>query len=63
MPHFNYHATIQKRIKERRLINHYYKQQHNAISNALMLVFDDGKEYPIRPDKHEFYEQFINQFK
>lgn len=50
MAYFNYHAKAKELIAQGKLIGWYHTEKHNAISPALVLVFDDEKrpKMPIR---------------
>ena len=63
MSYFNYHAAAKKMIKDGKLISWYYTERHNAISPALVLMFDDVKHpvMPIRKERWAEYEELINK--
>ena len=52
MSYFNYHAAAKKMIKDGKLISWYYTERHNAVSPALVLLFDDVK-HPVMPIRKE----------
>ncbi len=63
MSYFNYHAAAKKMIKDGKLISWYYTERHNAVSPALVLMFDDVKHpvMPIRKERWAEYEELINK--
>ena len=65
MRYFNYHSTAKKLIKDGKLKYYYFIENHNGISPALMLVFDDAKHplMPIREHRFNEYIALINDHK
>lgn len=59
MGYFSYHNTAKRLIKERKLIGYYYAERHNAISPALVLVFNDQK-HPVMPIRKERWVEYLN---
>lgn len=61
--YFNYHATAKRLIENGKLKNWYFTEKHNAISPALVLIFDDIKHpvMPIRIDKWDEYLPLIKK--
>lgn len=48
MGYYNYHATARRLIRQGKLRGYYFTKQHNRISPALVLLFDDAK-HPVMP--------------
>ena len=65
MGYFNYHAKAKKLIKDGKLKKFYFTKNHNGISPALVLVFDDATHplMPIREDHFGEYLALINDNK
>ena len=59
MTYFNYHATAKKLILEGKLLKYYFKEKHNKISPALILVFND-KKHPIMPIRKEKWGEYLS---
>ena len=57
MTYFNYHATAKRLIEEGKLIRFYFTENHNNISPALVLVFDD-KLHPIMPIREQRWDEY-----
>lgn len=58
MSYFNYHATAKRLIAEGKLKRYYIAKNHNGISPALVLIFDDTR-HPVMPIRaHRFEEYF-----
>lgn len=64
MSYFNYHKTAKSLIKNGKLLSCYFTKNHNGISPALVLIFDDTKHkvMPIRKHKWEEYFSLIMIF-
>ncbi len=58
MPYFNYHATAKRLIKEGKLTDFYFTKRYNAISPALVLVFDDF-EHPVMPIREKKWSEYL----
>ena len=56
--YFNYHATAKRLIAENKLRFYYFTDNHNGISPALVLVFDDEK-HPVMPIRKEKWREYI----
>ncbi len=61
MPYYNYHATAKRLIAEGKLVGYYYTENHNGISPALVLVFDDFVHHkmPIRHYRWNEYTEML----
>ena len=61
MPYYNYHAKAKRPIAEGKLVGYYYTENHNGISPALVLVFDDFVHpyMPIREYRWGEYEKIL----
>lgn len=56
MGYFSYHNTVLNLIKQEKLIGFYFTDNHNGISPALVLLFNDNK-HPIMPiRKHRWVD-------
>lgn len=60
MPYFSYHARNKKLIKEGFLVNYFYDVYQNK--NVLILVFKDGRQFPIKEERWMEYDNFIRQY-
>ena len=58
MFYFNYHATAKRLITEGKLIGYYFTERHNAISPALVLLFDDYR-HPIMPIRENRWAEYL----
>lgn len=60
--YFNYHATVKRLIKEKKLIGWYITNKYNNISPALVLIFNDLYHHtmPIKKEKWYLYEEFLS---
>lgn len=61
MSYFNYHAKAQNLIKTGHCIKAEVVEQHNNISPALMLYYDNHPPIPIRQDKWLFYFELLDK--
>lgn len=62
MPYFNYHGRNKKLIKEGLLENYFYDQINNK--NMLVLVFKDGRQFPVKEERWmEYYKVIDENFK
>ena len=59
MPYFNYHAPAKRLIAEGKLKRYYFANDHNGISPALVLVFDDAR-HPIMPIRAHRFEEYLS---
>ena len=57
MAYFDYHAVARRLIAEGRLRGYYFTNQHNAISPALVLLFDD-ECHPVMPIRQHRWEEY-----
>jgi len=50
MSYYSYHGIAKKLIKENKLLAYYFTDNHNNISPALVLIFNDSRHHviPIR---------------
>lgn len=55
MAYFNYHAKIQKKIKNGELIKFEIVDEYNGIKPAMLLYFTDGSIMPIRDHMFDEY--------
>ena len=64
MSYFNYHCTAKKLIQNGNLIWCYLTKNHNKISPALVLVFNDTKHkiMPIRKERWKEYFELIFEY-
>lgn len=60
MPYFNYHGRNKKLIKEGFLDNYFYKEENNKL--FLILVFKDGRQFPIKEERWNEYDMLIHQY-
>lgn len=58
MPYFNYHGRNKKLIKEGKLNNYFYKEDQRV----LILVFNDGRQFPVKEERWMEYEVLIHQY-
>ena len=59
MAYYNYHAKAKNLIKEGKLIKYYFTKNHNGISPALVLVFNDAS-HPIMPIREEHFSEYLD---
>ncbi|MBE5750354.1 MAG: thermostable hemolysin delta-VPH [Clostridiales bacterium] len=59
MPYFNYHATAKTLIKKGKLLGYYFTEKYNAISPALVLLFDD-KTHPVMPIREYRFSEYLD---
>lgn len=59
MPYFNYHATAKTLIKKGKLLGYYFAEKYNAISPALVLLFDD-KTHPVMPIREYRFSEYLD---
>ncbi len=59
MPYFNYHATAKTLIKKGKLLGYYFAEKYNAISPALVLLFDD-KAHPVMPIREHRLLEYLD---
>ena len=62
MTYFNYHAKAQNLIKTGHCTVAKIVNKHNAISPALVLVFDNHKPMPIRENKWLIYLDLLTTY-
>ncbi len=60
MPYFSYHARNKKLIREGFLVDYFYKEEKNK--KFLILVFKDGRQFPIKEERWMEYNNFIHQY-
>ena len=60
MPYFSYHNRNKKLIKEGLLENYFYEERDNKL--FLILVFKNGKQFPIKEERWLEYERFISDY-
>ena len=56
--YFNYHATAKRLIQEGKLKGFYIADKHNAISPALVLLFDDSI-HPVIPIRQNRWDEYF----
>lgn len=59
MPYFSYHGRNKKMIKEGLLQEYYYEERNNKI--FLILVFKNGRRFPIKEERWMEYTKYINE--
>lgn len=59
--YFNYHAKIKKLIADGHLARFEIVENHNGISPALVLYFDNGPPMPVREYKWGEYFKLIDK--
>lgn len=62
MGYFNYHAKAKRLIESGHLIGYEIVDNHNGISPALMLYFDNNRPLPIREKHFIEYFEIIEKF-
>lgn len=62
MGYFNYHAVATNLIKSGHCKKAELKEKHNHISPALILIFDNHKSMPIRPESFDKYFTLLKFF-
>ena len=60
MPYFSYHGRNKKLIKEGLLTDYFYDEKNGR--KILVLVFKDGKQFPIKEERWLEYSKFINKY-
>ena len=55
--YYNYHNTVKRLINEGKLIYYYYTENHNGISPALVLIFNDRK-HPVMPIREHRWKDY-----
>lgn len=63
MGYFNYHAKVQKRIKEIGVENVKILDAYHNISPCMLITLQNGECYPIRERMFAFYIEFIEKSK
>lgn len=56
--YFNYHAKAKRLIQEGKLKGYYFIDRHNAISPALVLLFDDA-QHPVMPIRANRWSEYL----
>ena len=59
MGYFNYHAKVQRKIKNGELIKFEIVDEHNGIKPAMLLYFSDGTVMPIREHMFDEYLKLL----
>ena len=62
MTYYNYHGIAKKLILQNHCISAEFKQNHNNISPALVLYFDNHKPMPIRESHFSEYVFLLNYY-
>lgn len=57
--YYNYHAKAKRLIREGHLVKFETVKEHNGITPALILYFDNHGPIPIRKEKWAEYSQII----
>lgn len=60
MSYFSYHGRNKKMIKEGLLENYFYLENDNE--KLLILVFKDGRKFPIKEERWREYDEFICKY-
>ena len=60
MPYFSYHGRNKNLIKKNLLMDYFYENRGNEC--FLILVFKDGRQFPIKEERWMDYEQLIHQY-
>ena len=60
--YFNYHAKVQKLIKEKHAICFEYLASYHNICPCMLIYFDDGRKFPIRSHRFEEYEFLLAKY-
>jgi len=60
MSYFSYHGRNKKMIKEGLLENYFYLENDNE--KLLILVFKDGRKFPIKEERWREYDEFIYKY-
>ena len=60
MPYFSYHGRNKKLIKEGKLVDYFYDEQGHK--RFLILVFKDGRQFPIKEERWIEYTKFIENY-
>ena len=60
MPYFSYHGRNKKLIKEGLLENYFYREVGDK--RILVLVFKDGKQFPVKEERWLEYSKFISNY-
>ena len=61
MSYFNYHAQAKNLIESGHCTHAEILTQHNQISPALVLFFDNHRPMPIRQDKWHIYFELLQK--
>lgn len=61
--YFNYHAKAKKLIVQGHLVRFELKQNHNGISPAMVLFFDNAPPMPVREHRWAEYFRLIEETK
>ena len=59
MPYFSYHGRNKKMIKEGLLEDYFYREENDR--KFLVLVFKDGRQFPIKEERWMEYHKVIHQ--
>jgi len=59
MPYFSYHGRNKKLIKEGLLIDYFYDEKNKK--KFLILVFEDGRQFPVKEERWLEYSKFIEE--
>lgn len=60
MPYFSYHGRNKKLIKEGLLDEFYYEEKNNK--RFLVLVFKDGRKFPVKEERWMEYHNLIDDY-
>ena len=60
MPYFSYHGRNKKLIKEGLLEDYFYKDDGGR--KFLVLVFKNGKRFPVKEERWMEYSRFISDY-
>ena len=60
MPYFSYHGRNKKLIKEGFLKDYFYED--DGVYKFLVLIFSDGRKFPIKEERWMEYEKLIHKY-
>ena len=60
MPYFSYHGRNKKLIKQALLSDYFYQEKNDKV--FLVLVFKNGKQFPVKEERWMEYSKFIKDY-
>lgn len=60
MPYFSYHGRNKKLIKDGFLKDYFYEEENDK--KFLVLLFKDGRKFPIKEERWREYDSIIHQY-